>query len=481
MPLFYAVGEVSMKKDYFTEHRKEFLKDLKRLVDIDSSKGVEEADMPYGKGPAAALEEMLKIAEEHGLYTENWNHYLGIVQLEMSDETVARKLDILTHLDVVPGGSGWTKTKPFDMIVEGETVYGRGTADDKGPSLAAIYALCAVKEKNIPLKGTVRLVLGCDEESGSSDLDYYFSKTKPAEMSFSPDSEYPLINAEKGLYMVGLSAAMEGALPTLARITWLDSGEHGNTVPDHAYALVKGLSAATVAEYMKEAAKGSGLALQICDSDRGVEIEVYGKSAHASKPEEGINALTGILMLLAALPLQGDPAFEKLCILRQIFPHGCYYGQGAGLSMEDSVSGKLTASLNVLHFDGRQLECRIDSRVPVYVDKKALQVFEENIRGKGFHIKTEFSEAHYVSEDSGLVQTLLKNYEKVTGKKGFCQSSGGATYVHHIDNGVAFGCAVPGVDNHMHGPDEFAEIDVLLDSGRIFTECIIALCGEEKI
>lgn len=470
-----------MEKDFFTDHQKEFLKDLKRLVDIDSSRSVEEADMPYGKGPAAALKEALKIAEEHGLYTENWNHYIGIVQLEKSDETVPRKLDILAHLDVVPGGSGWTKTRPFDMIEEGGVVYGRGTADDKGPLLAAIYALYAVKERNIPLKGTVRLVLGCDEESGSSDLGYYYSKTQPAEMSFSPDSEYPLINAEKGFCMIGLSAAIEDVLPTLPRITWMDSGERCNVVPDRAYAVVKGLSTAMVAEYMKEAAKGSGLALQICDSDRGVEIKVFGKSAHASKPEEGINALTGILMLLAALPLQGDPTFEKLCILRQLFPHGCYYGQEAGLSMEDSVSGKLTTSLNVLHFDGRKLDCRIDIRVPVHVDKKALGVFEKSIRGKGFHIKTEFSEAHYVSEDSNFVQTLLKNYEKITGQEGFCQSSGGATYVHHIDNGVAFGCAVPGVDNHMHGPDEFVEIDVLLDSGRIFTECIIALCGEEKI
>ena len=54
-------------------------------------------------------------------------------------------------------------------------IYGRGTADDKGPAIAALYAMRAVKELGIPVKKNVRLILGTDEECGSSDIRHYYS------------------------------------------------------------------------------------------------------------------------------------------------------------------------------------------------------------------------------------------------------------------------------------------------------------------
>lgn len=475
MPLFRVLeGVQKMIEEFFQIHREEFIEDLTRLVAIDSSRDPEESGMPYGKGPAAVLNAALEIAENYGLYVENWDNYVGIVQLEKTAEEEPRRLDIFVHLDVVPGGSGWTKTEPFQMLLEEGRLYGRGTSDDKGPALAAIYSLRAIKEMGIQPEGTVRLVLGCDEESGSSDLEQYFARTSPAEMSFSPDADYPLINAEKGLYMVSLSSEVEAVRET--GIVWMESGERSNVIPDRAHAVIKGMSAATVVEYLKEAAKGSGLGMQIYDSQRGVELTVCGKGGHASEPEEADNALTGMLQLLSCLPLEGDSAFDRLCKLNKIFPHGIHYGEGAGISMEDGVSGKLTASLNVLRFDGKTLYCVADCRVPVKPELLRFQVFEENARAKGFTVKSKRKDGHYVPEDSRLIKTLLASYEELSGEKGYCKSSGGSTYVHDIASGVAFGCTMPGVDNHMHGTDEFADLDVLLMSGKIFARAIFELC-----
>ena len=148
-------------KAFFESHREEFLADLAALIAIDSQRTEAKEGMPYGEGPAAALAKTLEMAEGYGLYTENWENYLGTIQLNDDKE---RKLEILAHLDVVPEGKGWTVTEPFVMKEMDGRVYGRGTADDKGPALAAIYALRAIKELGIPLKENVRVTVGCDEE-----------------------------------------------------------------------------------------------------------------------------------------------------------------------------------------------------------------------------------------------------------------------------------------------------------------------------
>lgn len=215
-------------KTFFEEHREEFLKDLAEMIAIDSQRGPAKEGLPYGEGPAEALAKTLEIAESYGLYTENWENYVGIIQLNDSKE---RKLEILAHLDVVPEGKGWTVTEPFVMKEVDGNVYGRGTADDKGPALAAIYALRAIKELGIALNENVRVVVGCDEECGSSDLEYYWTRTSPAEMSFSPDADYPLINLEKGHFGVKI----RGKLPeptSGVRIKYAKCGTKSNVIPE---------------------------------------------------------------------------------------------------------------------------------------------------------------------------------------------------------------------------------------------------------
>ncbi|NCE99784.1 M20 family peptidase [Emergencia sp. 1XD21-10] len=464
-------------KAYFEGYKEEFLQDLEELISIDSTRGESEPGFPVGRGPAQALEKALEIAKRFGLYTENWENCLGIVQLNDSCE---RKLDIFAHMDVVPAGEGWQVTEPFVMKLVDGCVYGRGTADDKGPALAAIYALRAIKEQGIALAENVRLFLGCDEESGCLDLKMYRAKTKPAEMAFSPDGEFPVANIEKG----SLKGALTAEFPEdkrLPRIVSVQCGSSINVIPSSAKAVIEGLTAEDLKNILNVVSEETNVDFSL-EKLKGdfIGITADGEGGHASRPEQARNAATAMLQLLVRLPVAESLGFEKLQSLQEIFPHGDYYGKAAGIYMEDELSGKITVSLDILNYNGKTLTGEFDSRTPICANLENLKPIEDMAEEKGLQYEAEREEAHHVPEDTVLVKTLLKCYEAYTGFAGHCIAIGGGSYVHNMPYGVTFGCAMPGVDNRMHGPDEFADLDVLLTSGAMFASAILELCGERN-
>lgn len=457
-------------KEFFETHREEFLKDLAEMIAIDSQRTEAKEGMPYGEGPAKALAKTLEIAEGYGLYTENWENYVGIIQLNDSRE---RKLEILAHLDVVPEGKGWTVTEPFVMKEVDGKVYGRGTADDKGPALAAIYALRAIRELGISLNENVRVVVGCDEECGSSDLDYYWTKTTPAEMTFSPDADYPLINLEKGLFGV----IINGKLPKIGdagKLVDVQCGTKSNVIPADAEATFRGISAADVKAQLAELAAETGVASTLSEDGDKLHIALKGTAAHAASPDAGNNAATAMLQLLSKLFAEEAPMLEAL---HEIFPHGDGHGRAAGIYGCDDESGEISVSFNVFNIDeDGNLFAQVDSRTPISMGEPDFAPLPEKLAAAGYTAETNISAPHYVSPDTPLVKALLAHYEDWFGEKGECIAIGGGTYVHNIPGGVAFGCAKQSVDNKMHGPDEFAEIDQLLVSGMLFTTAIADLC-----
>ncbi len=194
---------------------------------------------------------------------------------------------------MVPAGEGWKETEPFEPVVKGDKLFGRGTADDKGPAVAALYAMRAVKELNIPLEKNVRLILGTDEECGSSDIAHYYSIEKEAPMTFSPDGSFPVVNTEKG-GLNGHFTAEWTASDLLPKLVSIDAGTKVNVVPGKANAVVKGLDAKTLEHAAAECEKRTGIRFELkLDEDTAV-ITAIGESAHASLPEEGNNALTGL-------------------------------------------------------------------------------------------------------------------------------------------------------------------------------------------
>lgn len=173
------------------------IESIRTLVQIDSVETEALTDMPFGKGVHDALHKALTISRELGFATTNLDNYIGYAQYGRGEDYVCA----IGHVDVVPVGEGW-KQPPFSAYMEEGTIYGRGVLDNKGPVLACLYGLAALKELNLSLKHPVRIIFGCDEESGFEDLAYYLKREKPPVYGFTPDCKYPVVYSERGRALV---------------------------------------------------------------------------------------------------------------------------------------------------------------------------------------------------------------------------------------------------------------------------------------
>ncbi|MCI9148274.1 MAG: dipeptidase PepV [Hungatella sp.] len=461
-------------EEYIDSHIQEMVEDICVLCRINSEKMPAEEGMPYGRGAAEVLDAALKMAEGYGFAVKNYDNYVGTADLNDKE----RQLDILAHLDIVPAGEGWEVTSPFEPVLKDGRLYGRGTADDKGPAVAALYAMKAVKELGIPLKKNVRLIVGTDEECGSSDIAHYYKIEKEAPMTFSPDAEFPVINVEKGSLAAHFTADFAPSQGS-AKLVSLDAGIKINVVPAKAYAAVKGLSMEVLEETAKQVEAQTGIRFSFSQEGENVKITAEGVNAHAAFPEGGNNALTGLVKYVTELPLADCGQLSCLKGLLNLIPHGDLYGEAMGIAMEDEISGKLTLAFSMLKVTEDKLDGQFDSRCPVCAtEDNVLAVVKEKMAGAGLTLHNEsMRPPHHVPGDGLFVQTLLKAYEEYTGRKGECLYTGGGTYVHELKNGVAFGASMPGTDNNMHGADEFAILQELAASAKIFAQVIVDLCS----
>lgn len=459
---------------YMEAHKQEMIEDIKTLCRINSERMTPEEGMPYGKGPAQALAAALKMAEGYGFAVKNYDNYVGTADFNEAE----KQLDILAHLDVVPAGEGWDVTRPFEPVEKDGKLYGRGTADDKGPAVAALYAMRAVKELGIPLSKNVRLILGTDEECGSSDIEHYYSLEKEAPMTFSPDAEFPVVNVEKG-GLAGHFTKTFAPSEALPRLVSIQTGIKVNVVPGKAHAMVEGFEMAVLNAAAMETEEETGIHFLFEVSDKIVKITAMGEGAHAAHPQDGNNALTGLLHFLKKLPFAPCEQVETLHQLADLIPHGDTSGTALGIAMEDEISGDLTLAFTLLTVSDRSLDATFDSRCPVCAtEENVLQVVKAKLAEAGMTLHNEaMKPPHHVDGNSHFVKTLLKAYEDYTGLKGECMHMGGGTYVHELKNGVAFGASMPGTDNRMHGADEFAVVEELVTSAKIFAQVIVDLCS----
>ena len=460
-------------REYLNQNVDSMLEDIKRLIRINSTKGNAKQGMPYGEGTAQALKEAEKIATSMGFKTKNYENH--VLTIDLNDNET--QLDILAHLDVVPAGDGWTVTTAFEPVVVDNKLYGRGAMDDKGPAMAALYAMKAIKDLNVPVNKNVRLILGADEECECTDIKYYYKLEKEAPMTVSPDANFPVINIEKGSLRGKVVAEFkdENLSSGIHRI-W--GGEKGNVIPGKALAEIYGISKAQVEEVCVKEKRTTKLEYKVEEKGQFILISVFGKTGHASSPLNASNAVTGIINLISKLPLEEGEGFKHIKSLSKLFPHGDWRGAAAGVSQEDEVSGILTICLDIIEFGNGQLTATFDSRCPICANEDNMRnVLEENCEKLGLKLDAgNMQKPHYVPADSPLVVTLLKCYEEVTGQKGETIAIGGCTYTHDLKNGVAFGPAMQGRDYCLHGPNEFAGIADLLLCAEAYAKVIESLC-----
>lgn len=461
---------VDSKKD-------EIIEMMRRWLRIPSVKGPKCADnAPFGKEVREMLDLALEDAKKLGFDVEEFDGYAMHAQMGKGEETMG----ILCHLDVVPAGDGWTHD-PWGAEIENGTIYGRGVVDDKGAAILALYAMQAVKEAGIEMKDAVRLILGCDEETGMSDMRYYAEHcSNLPDYGFSPDAEFPVINIEKGGLSLELGCVTDGEEGAEIPVYELYAGERQNVVPGEAWAKIGVSDKAAFEAKIEEIKKARDFDLKYVYEDGVCKLTAYGQQAHASMPELGKNAAGMLLIALADLNAGGGvkKAIEGLSKVLGIEGHG----QSLGIAIEDEESGKLTCNLGIMRYDMKKLSIRLDIRYPLCANETTMcgQAVEAIAPYGMYLLKRGSHGPHHVSKDHKLVKGLIKAYSDATGKPGYAFAIGGGTYSRCMPNTVAFGLNFPGDPDPCHMADEYLNIEKMMLSARIMARAIAELAGKHE-
>ncbi len=267
---------------YLDAHAEDYAAQLCRWVEVPSVKGEATPGAPFGRDVRRMLDMAMADAKAFGYETRDFDGYACDITLPgESEEAIA----VLGHLDVVPAGDNWA-TPPFTATRVGDQIFARGTSDDKGPALAALYAMNAIKAAGIPLKKSIRLILGCDEESDWEDMAYYCAHTEMPEVGFSPDASFPIINTEKGMiHGFFTSKLAEDGL----QVKQLWTGERVNVIPGESKALIAG--GQEVADKVAAYAEKTGLPYTAEVTADGVWVTAEGIPGHSAYPEGRRNAI----------------------------------------------------------------------------------------------------------------------------------------------------------------------------------------------
>ena len=468
-------NEIRAKIDeWFALHTDAMLDDLGQLISIESVRGVAEKDAPHGRKSHEALMFVQAMLEKRGYAVRNFEN--SVITSDIGPTPPF--MGILAHVDVVGVGDGW-ETDPFKMVIKDGKIFGRGASDDKGPAIAALYAMFCAHEIYPEFKKGFQILMGSDEEMGCLDITHYLEKNMPPPNVFTPDAGYPLVNTEKGRITPFFKASWEKD-KTLPRIISIMGGKTTNIVPDRAEAAIEGISFIEAQEFCNEYSQKTGVSITADEQGGVITIVVEGISTHAASPELGNNAQTALIEMLVAMPFAQCEGFKHICALNRLFPHGDFLGNALGIAMSDELTGMLTLNFGVLAYTDTEVTANFDSRTPLCADDIDLvDRVVAALEREGFTITyNTHSSCHHTPEDSLFVQTLMRIYREYTGdNEGKCLSMGGQTYVHDIPGGVAFGCAMPGVENNVHGANEFISMDNLIISAKMFASAIIEMCG----
>lgn len=465
-------NEVEKQYDTYLEKVKEFLS----IPSVHDETSVKDG-APFGQPVADALEYILNYCEEIGFTTHNVGGYAAHAEYGTGEEIIG----VLCHVDVVPAGDGWT-WDPFRPELRDGKLYARGAIDDKGPTMAAVFALKIIKELGLPLRRRVRIIFGTDEESGDwVGLRRYFAEQPMPLMGFAPDAEFPIITAEKGILIchlvqdVGTLSAQRESGWTLASF---QAGNRENMVADKAEAVLTGdgdvfaVKEQFQSYLMKRRIRGYAE-----EQNDGVRLVLEGISHHGMEPHKGLNAGLELARFLHALDL--DERGRQLIRLIHDYFVDSFFGEKLGIDIEDDINGKLTVNVGTFSYvqDG-QAKLGVNIRYPVKAGtseimgklKAAAQAFDFTVASNVIDQKP-----HYVKHDHELVKTLQRVYEAHTGEEATLLAIGGGTYGRALDTGVAFGPLFPGEEETAHQKDEYFDVENMKKAMAIYAEAIYEL------
>jgi len=460
-------------KEQTEKYKEDFLEDLQTLLKVDSVRDDEQAtdEFPVGPGPAKALKTFLDMGERDGFKIKQLENWAGHIEYGEGDET----LGILGHVDVVPVGSGWD-TDPFKPEIKDGKLYARGASDDKGPTMAAYYALKMIKDLELPVSKRARVIIGTDEESDWQGMTHYLENETEPDFGFSPDAMFPIINGEKGNFTIHLEVGGNNAGAT--RLVSFGSGLRPNMVPQDAEAVVvandlEGVEA-SFNDYI--AAQPDSVKGESVVGENDITLKVIGKSAHGASPENGVNAGTYLASFLNELPFEEDAKTFVQVVANYL--HEDPKGEKLNIAATDETMGQLSSNAGVFSFhEDRTGFITINMRYPQGTNEQEIEEqFNETLKDENVKVVPQpGKEPHYVSGEDPLVKTLLDVYGRQTDYEAHEKVIGGGTYGRLLKRGVAFGAMFPDSQDTMHQPNEFMAVDDLTRAISIYAEAIYEL------
>lgn len=451
--------------------REELIESTQELLRIKSVEGEAKENAPFGEGVAKALDCALNISKSLGFNTTNLDGYIGYAEYGEGEDYVA----VLGHLDVVPEGDGWAHPAYAAEIHDGK-IYARGSLDDKGPIMAALYGLKAIKDLNLPLSKRVRIIFGTNEETGSSEMEYYSKREKPPVAGFTPDAEYPIIYAEKGLTSFDVIKDFNVKAEGDVKISYIKGGSRSNVVPDYCEAGLIVKNEAAILKAVEDFSKKTGFNIKAEVNNSMVIVKSVGASAHGSTPELGKNAIMQLFALLGeVLKEESDvTSFIKFLNDKVGFETN---GKSFGVGLKDEPSGELSFNVGTINMDENKVSMAFNLRYPVtFKFEDMMNPFDETIKGTGIRVENmAHHEPLYFPEDHSLITSLQKVYTEQTGQKADLLAIGGGTYAKSIPNVVAFGPLFPGKPDVIHMPNEYIEVEDLILNAKIYAHAIYEL------
>lgn len=432
------------------ELKDEMFDSIRESVAICSVKGDPESDAPYGREVKEALDHALALGEKMGFKTGNVDNRVGWVEYGDGEEMVG----VLGHMDVVPLGEGWDHDPLGCEVCDGR-MYGRGVQDDKGPTIGAIYALKAIRDLNLPIDRRIRVLFGCDEESGSSCVEHYIKVGgELPTIGFTPDAQFPAIFCEKGQTFWDISKKIEEK-PEI-KVLSIEGGVAKNVVTPKCTLIAEGDLVVEEKDYITvEKKEGKTI------------VTAEGVSAHGSTPELGKNAAIRLFDALKENHFGGDVQRMIDFIMEKIGWET--NGKSLDICYEDEETGNTTVNLGVIKCDEEKLSFTLDIRYPKNAkEEDVVSSVTGHAKSYGLEVENELHSLLYVPKDSELVQKLTKVYCEETGDMDAKPIAiGGGTYAKSFDNMVAFGPIFPGEEEVIHAPNEYANMDNLVRSIQI--------------
>ena len=418
-------------------------------------------NMPFGKGVYVALDYIAYLGEKYGFNVDRCDGYCTELSIGEGDDIVM----IMGHADVVPTGDHWQYDPFLGEVVDGN-VYGRGSEDDKGPTMASFHALRILKDLDLLDKSKKYvLVVGGNEERGSDCLKYYFNTLKKPhpKYGFTPDACFPLVYGEKGIMTYEFKGHKESSLVKL-----IEGGIVSNAVVGNAKAVLKG--SYDLVNKLNAFTSQFGISGKVEINNNETTIYMNGKIAHAAMPELGKNALSYLLMFL-------NEEFDDDVINHFAPLFSSYYGENMGIAIDGERMGKLTMNLGLGKYEEGNYSFTINIRYPIdTTGENVKSILDSKVLDEGVLVSD--SKPLYLDPTSPFIQTLLKAYQDISGDlETKPMTIGGGTYARNTITSVAFGMSFPGDEELAHQVNEVLSVDTLEKGLAIYLEAIHLLGG----